>query len=188
MFKVFLDLDGVLVDFMGGVHKWYGLPYSYEDYPYEINKWDCLPPKSFKRSANEFWCDLPPNLWANLDWTLDGKEILKEIEKFVPKEQICLFTSRSMPQSAFGAVAWVATNLPQYRKRLLIGDKKEFCAHENSLLIDDANHNVDAFIKEGGRTILIPRKWNRAHEKDGTAVAKVAEVLQSLEAQIAGRN
>ena len=184
--KVFVDLDGVLVDFMVSVHQWYNLPYSYEDYPYEIGSWDCMPPSTFEGSVEEFWQSLPLSFWSSLSWTPDGKEILAEIERHVPQDQIYLFTARNMPQSASGAVAWVRKNLPQYQKRLLIGSDKASCAHGDALLIDDANHNIDAFVSAGGLGLLVPRKWNRKNKEDGTAVEKLRESLTILGDSIAG--
>ena len=41
--------------------------------------------------------------------------------------------------------------------------RKHFCARPDALLIDDGDHNVEAFRANGGQTILVPRPWNSLH-------------------------
>ena len=162
--KVFIDLDGVLTDFMTAAHEFHNIPYSYDEYPYKVNERDCLPPDTSDLSTREFWERLDYGFWANLPWTEDGKAILGTIEAFVPKSKICILTSPPMNAEAVaGKVDWIKKNLPQYKRQFLVGPRKDFCASPDALLIDDANHNIDAFTKAGGAGFLVPRKWNRRH-------------------------
>lgn len=154
-------MDGILVDFMSGAHKYFGLPYSYEEYPYELGDWDCIPPTGMKITPEEFWESLDEDHWANLPWMPDGKEILAVIESYFPKEHICLLTSPTLsPSCASGKVRWIQKEMPDYARRFLIGPPKYFCAHREALLIDDSDKNVNLFKLHGGRAICIPRKWN----------------------------
>ena len=41
--------------------------------------------------------------------------------------------------------------------------RKHFCARPDALLIDDSDHNVEAFLAHGGQAILVPRPWNPLH-------------------------
>jgi 5'(3')-deoxyribonucleotidase len=164
--KCLIDLDGVLVDFMTGAHNFHGIPYSYENYPYELGKWDCLPPTTSSLSTEEFWDRLDENFWASLDWMPEGKQILAVVEDFFPKEDICILTTPTLnPSCTAGKIRWIQQNMPEYSRRYIVSPAKEFAASPSTLLIDDADHNIKKFSKAGGRTILIPRKWNSLHNK-----------------------
>jgi 5'(3')-deoxyribonucleotidase len=133
-------------------------------------------------TAREFWDGLTSDVWANLEWHDDGREILSVVERFFPPENICILTSpTSNGASAKGKIQWIQKNMPKYRRKYLIGPCKHFCAGKNSILIDDGNHNIDAFRGAGGLTVLVPRKWNSDHALDGHAASCVAEQLGMLE-------
>ena len=159
--KCLLDLDGVLTDFMSAAHQFHGLPYSYEDYPYPLGEWDCLPPATANMTPQEFWGRLGADFWANLPWMPDGKAILCLLETYFGPENICLLSSPTgLAESVSGKVRWIQQNMPEYRRRFLIGPTKHFCAHRGVVLIDDADHNVTSFGEYGGLAVLVPRKWN----------------------------
>ena len=160
--KCLLDLDGVLVDFMKGAHEFYGLPYSYDCYPYEYATWDCMPPKDVtSMSPREFWDGLTAEFWASLEWMPDGKDILALIERYLPQSDICILTTPTLNHSSIaGKICWIEKEMPNYSRRFLVGPAKEFCASNHRVLIDDADHNIESFREAGGLTITVPRKWN----------------------------
>ena len=162
MYKCFLDLDGVLSDFMLACHVWYNIPYDYEKYPYPVGEWDCIPPKDM--SCEEFWDNLSSLYWGTMPWTEDGLEILKVVEEEFGQENVCILTSPARnPECAAGKLLWIQKNLPQYRRQFLIGPPKHFCASENAVLIDDSDRNLANFEKAGGKSVCVPRKWNKEH-------------------------
>ena len=166
--KCLLDLDGVLVDFMKGAHEFYGLQYSYEDYPYEYATWNCLPPKDVtSMTSREFWDGLTAEFWASLEWMPDGKEILTLIESYLPRDNICILTTPTLNKSSIvGKMLWIEKELSKYKRQFLVGPAKEFCASSRRVLIDDADHNIEKFREAGGLTITVPRKWNSMHAED----------------------
>uniref|UniRef100_A0A6M3J5L4 5' nucleotidase n=1 Tax=viral metagenome TaxID=1070528 RepID=A0A6M3J5L4_9ZZZZ len=165
---VFLDMDGVLVDFQEGIHRALDAEYSYEKYPHEKGKWDMtkeiIPrhscqPASFKR-VNSCCTE---EFWQGLNWMHDGKDILASILGIFEQRQVYLLTT-PMPHigSWSGKRLWVEKYLPEFAKRLIITQApKTLMARPNALLIDDKDQNVDEFIKAEGHAILIPRPWNR---------------------------
>ena len=157
----FLDLDGVLVDFMKGVHEFYDLPYSFEDYSYEFGKWDTCPPSACNMAPQEFWDGLNEDFWANLPWMKDGRGILEIVEEAFGKENICLLTVPTGPCCAQGKIRWIRKFLPEYGQQFLIGSTKKHCVSDNAVLIDDSDEHVEEFIRCGGYGILVPRPWNR---------------------------
>lgn len=168
---IYLDLDGVLVNFLGGLHKALNVPYNYENYPYEKGKWDMLTdiggfdviPATFKECND---C-CTTNFWDNLEWMHDGRDILIVIMNTLGLEKVYFLTT-PMPnlESASGKMMWVNDNLPIYLKRTIITQvPKSLLAKPDILLIDDKDENVEEFIKAGGYGILVNRPWNKGYER-----------------------
>lgn len=175
--KVILDLDGVLVDFCRGACKRLGRKYP-----------DPWPPGAqsiqsvLKIPAPDFWYGiLGSEFWQNLDWMPDGKKILEIVENEFGRKNIVICTSPVLDEECpKGKIQWIKRELPYYyqSRQYLIGAAKEFCAHRDSVLIDDWEINIDKFRKEGGRTIHVPRPWNVLHDED--AVHTVYTEIQYL--------
>jgi len=176
-----LDLDGVLVDFLAGAHKFHGIPYSNEDYPYEYGSYENCPPPNSDMNTREFWDALDAEFWTGLSWTSDGREILAAVEQAFGKENICLLTSPTLNHECIiGKMKWIERELSEYRRRYLIGPAKAFCAAPDTVLVDDANINVEDFAEAGGYTILVPRPWNLLHAAD--TMSSFRTQLQTVQA------
>ncbi len=136
-YKFYCDMDGVLVDFIKGYYDLTG-----KDLTGAFHSGD-----AFWEPINKAGLDF----WVNLDWTPDGKELWKYIEKYKPE---ILSAPSKNNDSRVGKHQWVKRELPdvhlllRYRK-----DKKEF-ASPNSILIDDLDTNVDSWREAGGIAIL----------------------------------
>lgn len=157
---VLLDMDGVLVDFMKGAHKYHGIPYDYEkNYPYRLNDWDF--DKNLPISAKEFWLSLDSWFWDGLAWTAEGRYILMQLEAAFGADNIYLCTTPTCnPASAEGKLVWIAKNLPSYINRYVLTPNKSLLANPETLLVDDSDKNINEFVAKGGKAITIPRKWN----------------------------
>ncbi len=180
--KCMLDLDGVLVDFIADAHRYYGLSYSYEDYPYELGNYHNCPPPNSEMTTREFWDGLAEEFWENIPWMHDGHEILTMVERAFGRENICLLTSPIPNYSNIvGKLKWVARELPEYAQRYLVGPAKSFCASPNTVLVDDADFNIEAFAKAGGRTVLVSRPWNSRHATDTMPLFRIQLHIVSAE-------
>jgi len=166
---VFLDMDGVMVDFLGGLHRALGVPYQYDQYPYEKGKWNMLTDiKGFEDIPATFeQCNdcCTTNFWANLEWMPDGHDIMRLVTSTFKPEQIYLLTTpMPNPGSYTGKVLWVQKHLPEFSKRLIVTSApKNLFARPDTLLVDDKDENVEEFVKAGGDAILVPRLWNELH-------------------------
>jgi len=161
----FLDLDGVLVDFLVGAHKFHGLPYDINNYPYEFGRWENCPPSNSNLSNSKFWDSLDEEFWANLDWTEEGEEILSFVEEVFGEKNICILSTPTLSSNCVvGKLKWIQKNLPKYSRQFLIGPPKHFCAHDKAVLIDDRDKNIEDFQFYGGYGILIPRPWNSEYK------------------------
>lgn len=164
--KCFLDMDGVLVDFIRGACQIHGLPYD-DSYPYERGEWDACR-KTLMANAGlgeaEFWQPCDRAFWANLDWCKDGLQILDICEQAFGKNYICLLTT---PCQTEGCVAgkrdWINQHIPAYSKRILFGESKHLCAHTEAVLVDDREDSIWKFVQAGGWAVTVPRPWNSHH-------------------------
>ncbi len=159
--KIFLDMDGVLVDFVRGAHDHHNL--NCTPWPYPPGVWDFV--KHTGLSAAQFWSPLGFEFWSELNWTPDGEEILS----LVP-DCVLLTTPTLHIECPTGKMEWIRQNAPELYRRTVITATKEVCAHPNALLIDDADHNVDKWRANGGVAILVPRIWNSRHAECNNTV------------------
>lgn len=169
---IFLDMDGVIVNFNKAVCEQFDLSYPPQVYHFFPD---------IRDEVNRF-CDRL--FWRNLEWTHDGREILRAIMDTLGLEKICFLTGM-MPniESATGKMAWIQDNLPVYRNRIILHSleiPKSSLAQPDTLLIDDKDENVDEFIVAGGVGILVPRPWNKNYEHSDVSANVVKECLETL--------
>lgn len=171
--NVVLDLDGVIIDMVGGMEKHFDI---------KIKEWpvgERLLEKVFDMSPKRLWANLGFEFWANLKWNVDGQRILTKLIMAFGEENIVICTSPTLhPQAAAGKMAWIQNQLPDFSRRFLIGPAKEFLAHREAVLVDDFDYNVDKFREHGGHAILVPRPWNSNHELD--TLPHIEECLKGL--------
>lgn len=154
----FLDIDGVLANFVEGVNRAFGIKYDYATLPRPM-EWDWF--KNLGLTIQEVDSICTIDFWAGLRWMHDGREILEMVEnKF--QDIYLLTTCMSNPQSGTGKMLWIERHLKKYSKRVIITAAKSLLAGPDRVLIDDKNENVDTFEETGGRAILVARPWNRA--------------------------
>lgn len=167
---VYLDMDGVIVDFVRGINK----ELEISEY---AKKWDWWTDNGFTFQDVNERCTF--RFWRNLEWMHDGHDILREVAKYFKLEQIYLLTY-PMPniESPTGKWIWIRNNIPEYYKRTIITQaSKTLLAKPDCLLIDDKDENVEEFIAAGGDAILVPRPWNKLHKDKDCAWFVVASEL-----------
>lgn len=163
--KCFLDLDGVIVDFIGGVCKAHNVPNPWLKKEYK-GLWGAE--EMFGIDKSKFWGIMDEDFWANLEWTKEGKDILALVEDCFGKENVIILTTPCDTEGGVnGKVKWIKKNLPDYSKQFLIGFKKHFCANKNVVLVDDCDKNIIDFRREGGFGVLVPRPWNTLYKLEG---------------------
>jgi hypothetical protein len=142
---LFLDLDGVLVDLVGGLSKRIGKELSY-DRRKEFNEEF----KTFIADLNfaaraEFWSNLPP--------TKDMELIWNKVKFYKP---LILSSISECEAAAYGKQMWCWNNLAIDSRQVFCvnksADKQNF-ACKNSMLIDDFDDNIAQFRAKGGQAI-----------------------------------
>ena len=180
--RILLDMDGCLVDFLGGAkafHKkeYKGHPFN-PDTQTEQTSWNIEP--VWKMPAPKIWDPLGYEFWFNLKPLPWFEEIVSLLEARVGEKHICLLTSPIKTHGAIdGKMDWIRKYLPQYRRRFLVGPAKEFCASPRHALVDDHNVNIENFKDAGGHTFLFPAPWNRRFKEH--PVQAMQEWLKALE-------
>jgi 5'(3')-deoxyribonucleotidase len=170
----FLDLDGVLVDFVKGALDYWDA----EDFV--VDHWDFDKTLSAKLKINVeyFWGCLDQGFWEALEWTPDGKDILAACEEKYGGEVYLLTSPCATEGCAEGKTNWVKRNLPQYQRKLFIGSAKHAFASPDKTLVDDSDTNVKKFSQAGGKTVLVPRAWNEMRHLKDSAASCVKERLK----------
>ena len=167
--RVLLDLDGVLVDFIGGVTKLHRKTYPHHPHDpatqHEQMPWDIEP--IFEMSAPDLWAPLGREFWATLQPLPHFKAFLGTLEAHFGPDKICILTSPPKTDGAIdGKRDWIRKHLPDYRRRFLVGPAKEFCAGERHVLVDDHEANIAKFRDAGGHGFLVPAPWNNRFKED----------------------
>lgn len=156
--EVYVDMDGVLCDFVGDVCKFHNVsnPYFNTDNigEYSLNK--ILGKKYmdiFGPLDAQFWANLPKLPWCD--------DLMKKVSR---KYEVHILTAPSGNKKCYeGKALWIEKHYPHLLDKLLIGRPKYCCAKSHSLLIDDKESNIDAFNEAGGLGLLVPQPWNRLY-------------------------
>jgi|SRR5579871_246204 len=178
MLVCFVDLDGVLVDFVAGALAVHGKTLARREV-----KWSFPEQIGFAGADDAaFWEPLGFDFWAGLGWHEDGRRLLGELERLVGADRIALLTSPCLTRGAVeGKVEWLRRRLPRYARQFFVGPAKHLCAGPGKVLVDDHDANVDRFVGAGGRAVLVPRPWNRrAVLTDETGYFPVDFVLHEI--------
>jgi len=177
----FLDLDGVLVDFLAAACAVHGRKTPY-DVPEAKGIWDMsslwgISPESFwepiDSAGSDFWYTLDFMPWAGV--------LLEEVCDSFEEKNVYIMTAPGKSASSWlGKARFMKDRLPEFLPRFLIGVPKHVCARPGAVLIDDNDENISKFNEAGGCGILFPRPWNSLHLLDSTAPSPWRHVEKSL--------
>ena len=131
-YKIYCDMDGVLVDFEKGYKDLTGVEASYDTNPEEF--WEPI-----TRAGAAFW--------IKLQWMPDGKQLWEYIKSYTPD----LLSAPSREESSkIGKFTWVKRNIPGTKLILRSAERKQEFATPNSILIDDRADNIQRWKDAGG--------------------------------------
>lgn len=155
MKTLYLDVDGVLANFVGGFLKLI----EREDYTVEkFGFYEDLGMTTYTfwqiidEQGEKFWRNLKPYPWKD--------QLLKEVRAFKRKGNevfICTSPSRH-PSSWSGKKFWLDMHAPGLP--IFMCNAKHKLAKEGALLVDDHDKNCEDFEEGGGRSLLFPQTWN----------------------------
>ena len=154
--RIFLDLDGVVVDWIGGSCKVTGLDTEEKENRKRLKKGDRIY-NILGISEKEMWkkIDATENWWEDLELLPWGKKLYDALSRV---GSVCFLTSPSDNSNSFsGKAEWIKKYFPN--TEFLIGKPKEFCAAPNSILVDDSDHKINKFRKWKGNAFLWPNQY-----------------------------
>lgn len=171
--KIFIDLDGVIVDWSGGMLKLFNadandpklrpLLLNGDKIDDVFGGWDEVS-RAVANRGPEFWTDLEFLPWGE-------KLIETVVTYFGATHDIAFLTSPGkFPSAGAGKMQWLLDNYPDMN--LIICKYKHLCASPNAVLIDDAAYQIDPFIANGGFGILWPNQYKIIDN-----ISKPADVL-----------
>jgi len=171
-YQIFCDMDGVLVDLVGGVNEaLYSEPPESASDNYrkvqakarEVLEGQTLTSehldkthKLFKKEARNFlYRVLMDNrrFWMGLEWLPGGKELWEYIERYDP----IILSKPTDLQAVIGKKKWVKDHIGLPKERVQIRyDKAPYAKYNGKIgvLIDDFESNTSKFKGNGGLTIL----------------------------------
>ena len=167
---VYLDMDGVIVDFVSGLHRALGLPYSVKEYPHPAGVYEMFPHAVSATVGRHTMESLlagcsTVSFWENLRWDPLGGEILEIIESYGDEIYLTSYPMKD-PCTWLGKLRWIDKHIPQYNNKvILMTAHKQLLAKPGTILVDDRDDNVDKFCAAGGSGYLVPQPWNSAHKK-----------------------
>lgn len=157
------DVDGVLADFIKGACAVHGHP------DHVVRSWDWYK-SDWGITDEEFWAPIyecedfygdhvPKYSWAD--------ELVSVAAEYGP---IVYATVNPLHDKLSASkTRWIRNNLGDQRPVFTVYEGprgpnrrgKELLAAPNSVLIDDADANIEKWVKRGGRGILFPQLWNK---------------------------
>lgn len=171
MSKCFLDMDGVIADFVTGACIAHGRPSPYTE-PESLGIFDME--KLWSVTPAEFWFPINAGgfaFWSGLAKTPEADGIVSLVSEAFGVENVAILTSPSMDAGCVpGKRAWIAKYFPQFSNRILFGSAKEFLAGPDKFLVDDRDKNILDFEKHGGIGVTVPRPWNALHSASDRVV------------------
>lgn len=152
---IFLDMDGVLCDFAGGVCALFGKPGpSAGDPAQALHEYLGVPKGVMWSRIGEvgarLWENLEPLPWAQdlVAWSRSHGNLY-------------IATSPALhPGSLSGKMVWLQRRFGKQFRDFIVSPHKHLLAAPGRLLIDDTTRQVDAFRASGGAAILFPSVEN----------------------------
>jgi len=157
MTTIYLDMDGVLTDFVGACLKEFAVEANEKGLtPEKVDRWSIEQLLGVSQDElwdrigyTGFWADMKPYPWA--------LALFNECRRH--GEVVLLTSPGDCAWAAAGKLMWVRSNMPPVT--LIQTKDKTHCAQFGRILIDDSDKNIDAWQDADGYGILFPQPWNR---------------------------
>lgn len=182
---VLVDQDGIVADCVRGMLEVHGITKPLEEvYAKYPGEWDLV--KILGMPLPQFWKPLDMEFWAKLEPMHDAFEIIKHLEERFGRDKLTIWTSPSLNYGCHeGKLRWIERHLPRhYKHNIVFGSKKELGAAPDTILIDDADHNINKFVARGGHGCLVPRIWNSDHSNRHRSLEVMIQRLDEIEKRL----
>jgi len=169
---IYLDLDGPMVDWQGGVYKLFGEnPEKTDGMAHEVlgvSKSEIW--KRVYRAGSKWWAELEPTPWARELY--DGLQKLGEV--------VILSSPSHIAAGSSGKVRWMKDFFNGNFRDYILTSRKELLAKPGDILVDDLEKNTTKFTDHGGTGILFPCPWNSARADVDRALEVTLKAVGSM--------
>lgn len=156
---IFLDMDGVMVDFFGGVRSLLGFPDDVVAERYDLPSHF---PNHTEDTIKQAILMRGPSFWAELPALPFARAIYANCIRYA--NTYFLTSPWGMEDAYSGKVSWLSRNLEISRNfvvdHILVTDSKSLLAGPSRVLIDDLTYHCNDWSREGGISINYPAPWN----------------------------
>lgn len=155
--RIFLDVDGVLADFVGTAARHMGFD------PSLVTAWDFY--SLIGTTDRQFWDTVKSygsEFWKTMDKYPWCGDLFRDCSKVGDVSLLTAPPPRAdcRPAAVSGRIEWIHATFGESFKDYFAGCKKESLAGAGAVLLDDSDSNCRKFEAAGGRAILFPRPWN----------------------------
>lgn len=169
--KLYLDMDGVIADFITGACDALGIDDPWVKDPNTSH--ECLREALGYDSMESFYEDVhgqdfgkQVEFWANLPKLPHANRIISEVTRIFG-ENIFLLSSPSVSSNGCmpGKIKWIEKHFPQFLDKFAFTKCKWAFAHDDAILLDDFALQTKRFEEAGGYSILCPARNNVNRKK-----------------------
>lgn len=180
--SILLDLDGVIVDFISGAIKAFGMNHDEVLSRWQPGEWHIEP--AMRIPESDFWQSIErvPDFWINLpaySWADDLYDQLAKLDEVI----ICTTPTRDH-NCASGKIQWLQKWKGKNFRKYVITAHKEILATESNILVDDRDDNIRKFVNKGGKGVLFPAIQNSRHYARSinvsTTIDEVKQILSPI--------
>lgn len=167
---VFLDLDGVCVDFISGALRStdQDVTATFERWP--LGEYDVA--KVIKTTDEKMWKKIEGDdvakayeFWSGLE-EYEWFRTLHDTAREVAQDVFFLTAPSKSPGCCAGKARWLKERFGHQFDGFILTCHKELLARPDALLVDDNVKHVEEFRKAGGQSLLFPQPWNGARKYD----------------------
>lgn len=173
-YHVFVDMDGVLCDFVGGLARRWVLDPEETKKTWPTGSYDILfglqiaskiqTRRQLKASNRTLWDSIKGDwkFWYNLPKLDSGEYLIHLLDNLGISWSIVTCPSYD-PDCLKGKVMWLQHHFGKDFRNYFICTQKDLLAGADRVLVDDKGLNTEEFTAAGGLGVLWPQPWNSNH-------------------------
>lgn len=154
---VYVDLDGVCADLLGGLYATMGKPYPPALWP----RTNADATAQFRLCGKALWEEVErrnESFWSDLSEYPWFKELWNSLSQVA--RPVVLTSPSATARSVAGKIEWMRKRFGDSFQDYIITSRKADLSAPNRCLIDDSPENIANFREQGGVGILFPQPWN----------------------------
>ena len=189
---IFLDVDGVLADFIGGVGEHLGKRPLYEDPNANLPRGYISIGKIYGTSEEHAWSGDSFGFWTGLKKTYCADQIMNYVNATGLPYYFLTAPSKG-EHCVRGKIHWLQKHYDAHRDQIIFTNQKHLLAAPSRILLEDHPDNLSKWNFHGGADIKIYQPWNcmdpaddLIHERFRSRPAQYQEVIERTIQSLSG--